>query len=54
MGGKIHVWPDLYGIERATFLIDAKGDIVYIWPKVKVSGHVDAVLAQAQALGGAA
>ncbi|MCP1227061.1 thioredoxin-dependent thiol peroxidase [Acetobacter fabarum] len=42
------------GIERATFLIDAKGDIAYIWPKVKVSGHVDAVLAQAQALGGAA
>lgn len=42
------------GIERATFLIDAKGDIAYIWPKVKVSGHVDAVLAQAQALGGTA
>lgn len=32
------------GIERATFLIDADGRIVRAWRKVKVSGHVDAVL----------
>ncbi|MFT8550679.1 MAG: thioredoxin-dependent thiol peroxidase [Acetobacter okinawensis] len=40
------------GIERATFLIDASGNIAYIWPKVKVSGHVEAVLAQASTLNG--
>lgn len=36
------------GIERATFLIDGSGKIVEIWRKVKVKGHVDAVLARAQ------
>jgi peroxiredoxin Q/BCP len=33
------------GIERATFLISADGTISHIWRKVKVPGHVDAVLA---------
>ncbi|SFS13112.1 thioredoxin-dependent thiol peroxidase [Yoonia litorea] len=33
------------GIERATFLIGADGKIAQIWRKVKVPGHVDAVLA---------
>ncbi|MCP1241010.1 thioredoxin-dependent thiol peroxidase [Acetobacter lambici] len=42
------------GIERATFLIDASGHIAHIWPKVKVTGHVEAVLAQARTLGAAA
>jgi peroxiredoxin Q/BCP len=32
------------GIERTTFLIDRKGVIVKIFPKVKVNGHVDEVL----------
>jgi len=32
------------GIERATFLISADGKIAQIWRKVKVPGHVDAVL----------
>jgi peroxiredoxin Q/BCP len=32
------------GIERATFLIGADGKIRQIWRKVKVPGHVDAVL----------
>ncbi len=32
------------GIERSTFLIDEKGVIRGIWRKVKVPGHVDAVL----------
>jgi len=32
------------GIERATFLIDAKGVIRKIWRKVKVSGHAGEVL----------
>ncbi|MCA8998108.1 MAG: thioredoxin-dependent thiol peroxidase [Planctomycetaceae bacterium] len=31
------------GIQRATFLIDKKGKIAAIWPKVKVKGHVDEV-----------
>lgn len=31
------------GIERATYLIDAKGKIADIWRKVKVKGHVAAV-----------
>jgi len=32
------------GIERATFLIDEQGVIRQAWRKVKVPGHVDAVL----------
>lgn len=32
------------GIERKTFLIDKKGVIQKIWPKVKVKGHVEEVL----------
>lgn len=32
------------GIQRATFLIGPNGDILEIWPKVRVKGHVDAVL----------
>lgn len=38
------------GIERSTFLIDAEGKIVQDWRKVKVAGHVQAVLEAAQAL----
>lgn len=32
------------GIERSTFLIDSDGKIAQVWRKVKVPGHVDAVL----------
>jgi peroxiredoxin Q/BCP len=38
------------GMERATFLVDAKGVIREIWRKVKVAGHVEAVLAAAKSL----
>lgn len=38
------------GIQRATFLIDGKGIIQEIWPKVKVKGHAEAVLEKAQSL----
>ena len=38
------------GVERATYLIDATGKIAQVWRKVKVPGHVDAVLAAAQDL----
>jgi peroxiredoxin Q/BCP len=33
------------GIERATFLIDAKGVVRKVWRKVKVPGHAEEVLA---------
>lgn len=38
------------GMERATFLVDAKGKIAGMWRKVKVPGHVEAVLDAAKAL----
>jgi peroxiredoxin Q/BCP len=38
------------GVERATFLVDAKGAIAHAWHKVKVPGHVEAVLEAAKAL----
>lgn len=33
------------GIDRATFVIDGTGTVRQVWRKVKVTGHVDAVLA---------
>jgi thioredoxin-dependent peroxiredoxin len=38
------------GIERSTFLIDAKGVLRAEWRKVKVDGHAEAVLAAVKAL----
>jgi peroxiredoxin Q/BCP len=38
------------GVERTTLLVDAEGNVAQVWPKVKVPGHVDEVLAAAQAL----
>ncbi|MEW6090462.1 MAG: peroxiredoxin, partial [Pseudomonadota bacterium] len=38
------------GIERSTFLIDEKGVVRRVWPKVKVNGHADEVLEAAKAL----
>jgi thioredoxin-dependent peroxiredoxin len=38
------------GIERSTFLIDAKGVLRREWRKVKVEGHAQEVLESAQAL----
>lgn len=32
------------GIQRSTFLVDAKGQIAQAWRNVRVNGHVDAVL----------
>jgi peroxiredoxin Q/BCP len=32
------------GIERTTFIIDEQGMVVFIFPKVKVDGHVDEIL----------
>lgn len=32
------------GIIRSTFLVDPKGRLARVWPKVRVKGHVDEVL----------
>lgn len=42
------------GIERATFLIDARGKIRNVWRKVKVPGHAEEVLAATESLAGKA
>jgi peroxiredoxin Q/BCP len=39
-----------WGIERTTVLIAADGTVARIWPKVKVPGHVDDVLAVVRTL----
>ena len=36
------------GIQRTTVLIDAHGRISRVWPKVKVEGHAEEVLAAAE------
>lgn len=36
------------GIERATYLIGADGKVAQVWRKVRVPGHVEAVLAAAR------
>ena len=40
MYGRTHM-----GIERTTFVIDGRGRIARVFPKVKVDGHADEVLA---------
>ena len=37
---------EFMGVVRSTYLIDPKGKIVHIWPKVKVKGHVEDVMAK--------
>jgi peroxiredoxin Q/BCP len=38
------------GIIRKTFLIDGRGRIAHVWPKVSVEGHAEEVLAAAKDL----
>lgn len=38
------------GMDRATFLVDAKGVIRQVWRRVRVPGHVEAVLSAAKSL----
>jgi peroxiredoxin Q/BCP len=38
------------GITRTTFLLGLDGRIAHVWPKVKVEGHAEEVLAAAKAL----
>ncbi len=37
------------GVERTTFLIGGDGKVLKVWPKVKVPGHAEEVLAAARA-----
>ncbi|MBS0562657.1 MAG: thioredoxin-dependent thiol peroxidase [Proteobacteria bacterium] len=39
------------GMERSSFLIDAKGKVARVWRKVSVAGHAAEVLEAAKALG---
>ena len=43
-GEKLNYGKKYMGIERSTVLVDAKGKIAKIWPKVKVEGHAAEVL----------
>ena len=45
MYGKTHM-----GIVRTTVLIGADGNVAQVWPKVKVAGHAEEVLAAVKAL----
>jgi peroxiredoxin Q/BCP len=38
------------GIERTTYLIDQEGRVARVWPRVRVEGHAEEVLAAAKAL----
>lgn len=42
------------GVERTTYIIDPKGKIVRVFEKVKVPGHVNAVISALDELQGAA
>jgi thioredoxin-dependent peroxiredoxin len=43
-GQKVMYGKEMEGIIRSTFLVDPKGVIRHIWPKVSVKGHVQEVL----------
>ena len=48
---KLNIWIEksmygkkYFGINRSTFIIDLKGNIIYSWSKVKVKNHVEEVI----------
>ena len=43
-GKKVMYGKEVEGILRSTFLVDPKGVIRHVWPKVRVKGHVQDVL----------
>jgi len=43
-GKKVMYGKEMEGVIRSTFLVDPKGVIRHIWPKVSVKGHVQDVL----------
>ena len=38
------------GVQRATFVIDASGKVLAVWPKVNINGHAAEVLAFVQTM----
>lgn len=40
------------GVVRSTYLIDTEGKIAFVWPKVRVKGHVDNVMEKLSELQG--
>ena len=44
-GRKVMYGKEMEGVIRSTFLVDPKGVIRHVWPKVSVKGHVEAVIA---------
>ena len=44
-GKKMMYGKEVEGIIRSTYLIDPKGVLRHVWPKVSVKGHVEVVLA---------
>jgi peroxiredoxin Q/BCP len=51
-GRKVMYGKELEGIIRSTFLVDPHGVIRFVWPKVSVKGHVQAVLDKLKELRG--
>ncbi|MCA2656937.1 thioredoxin-dependent thiol peroxidase [Microcystis sp. M061S2] len=49
-GLKKFMGKEYMGIRRATFLIDPRGNIAYIWSNVKVKAHAEAVLKKLEEL----
>jgi len=49
-GKKVMYGKEVEGIIRSTFLVDPKGVIRQVWPKVSVKGHVEAVIQALQNL----
>jgi len=49
---KMNYGKEYLGVERSTFLIDPEGVVREAWRKVKVPGHVDAVLERLKELRG--
>ena len=49
-GKKVMYGKEVEGIIRSTFLIDPKGVIRQVWPKVSVKGHVEGVIQALQNL----
>ena len=43
-GKKVMYGREMEGIIRSTFLVDPKGIVRHVWPKVSVKGHVQEVL----------
>ena len=43
-GRKVMYGKEVEGIIRSTFLVDPEGIVRFVWPKVSVKGHVEAVL----------